>query len=398
MSELDEPVDVVLQDEEVAGFTGAAQAIAFFQAAAARGLRCALVTSGGTAAPLDPVRYLDNFSTGARGAALAEALISRGGYAVLFLHRAGSRTPWLHAAHAALDRAACATAAGCGLDGGVSIAMAASAAARALDARAEAARSGALLELNFFSVGEYLAALAACSRAAAAADSSRAPLIVLAAAVSDFAPARGGAQHKLASASGTLALTLGAVPKRLHAVATIWAPQACIISFKLETDASLLLPKAAAALAAAGVRAVVANLLHRRYAEVHVVMAGAPATSVPAVVAGIRRTTRALTSGELALPSNASGGAPSLTPLPVSVVDLESCDAGGSAAGPATAPAAGSSAAATTFAADVAYETPALDIAIAAEISALHVAQLRELAAPVSSSVPLTASRSITTF
>ena len=45
--------------------------------------KVALVTSGGTTAPLEKrtVRYVDNFSTGNRGAALAEYLASKGGYA-----------------------------------------------------------------------------------------------------------------------------------------------------------------------------------------------------------------------------------------------------------------------------------------------------------------------------
>ncbi len=39
------------------------------------------------------VRFIDNFSTGGRGAALAEALLARG-YAVVFLHRRGSKFPF----------------------------------------------------------------------------------------------------------------------------------------------------------------------------------------------------------------------------------------------------------------------------------------------------------------
>ena len=51
----------------------------------------ALVTSGGTAAPLERncVRFLDNFSTGTRGAHAVEELCQRG-YAVLHLKREGS--------------------------------------------------------------------------------------------------------------------------------------------------------------------------------------------------------------------------------------------------------------------------------------------------------------------
>ena len=47
---------------------------AFVAANAAAGRKVAVVTSGGTMVPLEKrtVRYIDNFSTGLRGAALAE--------------------------------------------------------------------------------------------------------------------------------------------------------------------------------------------------------------------------------------------------------------------------------------------------------------------------------------
>ena len=53
------------------------------------------VTSGGTIVPLEKnmVRYIDNFSTGQRGANMAELFISCG-YAVVFVHRKGSIQPF----------------------------------------------------------------------------------------------------------------------------------------------------------------------------------------------------------------------------------------------------------------------------------------------------------------
>jgi guanosine-3',5'-bis(diphosphate) 3'-pyrophosphohydrolase len=70
---------------------------AFLASHRAAGRPVALVTSGGTLVPLEArmVRFLDNFSTGLRGASLAEGLLAAG-YAVCFLHRAGSRRPLLH--------------------------------------------------------------------------------------------------------------------------------------------------------------------------------------------------------------------------------------------------------------------------------------------------------------
>ena len=40
------------------------------------------------------VRFIDNFSTGGRGAAMVEQLLEAG-YAVVFLHRKGSQFPFL---------------------------------------------------------------------------------------------------------------------------------------------------------------------------------------------------------------------------------------------------------------------------------------------------------------
>lgn len=75
---------------------------AFASRNVARGRRLALVTSGGTTAPLEHtgVRFIDNFSTGKRGSAIAENLLSGNGddgtsYAVVFLVRKGGLTPFM---------------------------------------------------------------------------------------------------------------------------------------------------------------------------------------------------------------------------------------------------------------------------------------------------------------
>jgi len=72
--------DKVLVDEFVRVHTGA---------------MIALVTSGGTTVPLEKntVRFLDNFSTGRRGALSVEQLLENG-YAVVFLSRTGSAAPF----------------------------------------------------------------------------------------------------------------------------------------------------------------------------------------------------------------------------------------------------------------------------------------------------------------
>ncbi|CAE7285596.1 CAB2 [Symbiodinium natans] len=62
----------------------------FVEKAQSRGLRIALITSGGTTVPLElnTVRFIDNFSTGTRGALCTQELLAAG-YAVIFLHRKG---------------------------------------------------------------------------------------------------------------------------------------------------------------------------------------------------------------------------------------------------------------------------------------------------------------------
>lgn len=55
------------------------------------------------------------------------------------------------------------------------------------------------------------------------------------------------AVHKIQSADGPLALNLSKVPKMLGVLRGTWAPGAFVVSFKLETDESILLSKVRAA-------------------------------------------------------------------------------------------------------------------------------------------------------
>jgi phosphopantothenate-cysteine ligase len=95
-----EPPQVAGIVERVRAFLGAldgpAAATAATTAATASPPPVCLVTSGGTTVPLEArmVRFLDNFSAGTRGAASAEELLSAG-YAVIFLHRHWSMTPFV---------------------------------------------------------------------------------------------------------------------------------------------------------------------------------------------------------------------------------------------------------------------------------------------------------------
>lgn len=96
-------------------------------------------------------------------------------------------------------------------------------------------------------------------------------LFYLAAAVSDFfLPTSRVSEHKIQSkgGSGQLTVDLDPVPKFLKRLVEQWAPGAMIVSFKLETDESILLFKARQALTRYGHQLVIGNLLQTRKFEV----------------------------------------------------------------------------------------------------------------------------------
>uniref|UniRef100_A0A7M4F9J9 Uncharacterized protein n=1 Tax=Crocodylus porosus TaxID=8502 RepID=A0A7M4F9J9_CROPO len=167
--------------------------------AAGRGRRSPVV---GDAVALEAraVRFLENFSSGRRGAASAERLV-RAGYGVCFLHRARSAFPWARAlppAPALLD-ALC-------LRPGPSLTADLAALPGLLPALKDYHRArdqAALLPLEFTGLAEYLALLRAAARALAPLGASA--MFYLAAAVSDFyVPASEMPEHKIQSSEGPL--------------------------------------------------------------------------------------------------------------------------------------------------------------------------------------------------
>lgn len=240
-----------------------------------RGRRVALVTSGGTQVPLEarPVRFLENFSSGRRGAASAERLV-RAGYGVCFLYRSRSAFPWARAlpplGPALLD----ALRVHDDHDGGPPLVTADTGAlpglVPALQDYARAKDADALLALEFTGLAEYLALLRAAARALAPLGSSA--MFYLAAAVSDFyIPPSEMSEHKIQSADGPLQITMRMVPKMLSPLVKEWAPEAFVISFKLETDPSILISKARQALEKYHHQVVIANILDSRRTSVIVV-------------------------------------------------------------------------------------------------------------------------------
>lgn len=344
----------------------------------------ALVTSGGTAADLEHncVRFLDNFSTGTRGAHAVEELCRRG-YAVVHLKREGSVSPFGRVLANAIK---CGKGGGgptfdsfgamfdcgggsdddCDGDGGdfglqdvddeeEDEKAKISGGKRAVDpwmysgnddqkddsdagynpgsgrsrqrkqrgmelslnprlagspllqsnlrAYKRIKRQGLLLTITFRTVDDYIRKLQLCSEAVSICGSLT--LVYLAAAVSDFyVPDERKALHKIQSrdygirsqasssldsassrgdegaaapettmqvqSDNTLTLTLYPVPKVIPKLRREWCPDAFVVSFKLETDPSILRQKSVLAMERNAVHMVIGNELATRYEKVFI--------------------------------------------------------------------------------------------------------------------------------
>ena len=260
----------------------------------------ALVTSGGTTAPLEvnAVRYLDNFSTGTRGATSAEYLLSKG-YAVVFLSRTQSAMPYTQHLQKytqslsdlfQLETDDETTNSKNNdnddtqrkIDGGLKLnkkLMDNSNVQKVVTEYQQAVvKEGRLICVHFTSVEEYLAKLKlSCQLVEEIC--GRLALLYLAAAVSDFyIPQEKKSIHKIqsnqefvdnnSSSENGLLLQMDPVPKCLKLVRNKWAPNAYCISFKLETDVSILSKKAKHAMNKYGVHMVIGNILSTRYSKV----------------------------------------------------------------------------------------------------------------------------------
>lgn len=233
----------------------------------------AVVTSGGTLVPLEKnmVRFIDNFSSGERGAISAESFLRRG-YNVIFLHRTGSVSPFTSSFRKQisaridtnlLDNCSCCR------DGEIRInSKNETEMKRDIDDFKKFKNN--LLVISFETVDDYLKLLE--DIAILVRKHGRNVLFYLAAAVSDFyIPQAKMNEHKIQSSGGGLTVELDPVPKRLAVLRRTWAPDAYVVSFKLETDPQLVLPKAWGAIEKYGVHAVVANQLQTRRQLVRIV-------------------------------------------------------------------------------------------------------------------------------
>ncbi|MCD7462897.1 Phosphopantothenate--cysteine ligase 2 [Datura stramonium] len=230
--------------------------------------RVVCITSGGTTVPLEKqgVRYIDNFSSGHRGAASTEYFL-KAGYSVVFLYRRGTCQPFCSSLpdDPLLECFSVADDSSIEVD-----ALHAETVKRAITENRAAVAEGILLKLPFTTIFEYLQILRLIS--VSLRDLGPSAIFFLAAAVSDFyIPWESMAFHKIQSASGPLDMRLVQVPKMLSVLRNEWAPMAFHISFKLETDRDILLANADMALKKYKMHMVIANELSTRKEEVIVV-------------------------------------------------------------------------------------------------------------------------------
>ncbi|KAJ6009395.1 hypothetical protein N7499_005196 [Penicillium canescens] len=269
--------------------------------------RVALVTSGGTTVPLEAqtVRFIDNFSAGTRGATSAEYFLEQG-YAVIFLHRQYSLLPYSrHYSHSTncfldfMDEAPPSSeSSNSGSDNGpIKVRDEYQDEMRSVLRKYRYAKqNNRLLLLPFTTVSEYMFELRSLAQLMRPLGANA--LFYLAAAVSDFfIPRSRMAEHKIQSmeipanfqdnnavnsndiytgeneeepsSRKKLVVNLDPVPKFLHRLVDGWAPEgSMIVSFKLETDPSLLVYKARTALQRYSHHLVIGNLLSTRKWEV----------------------------------------------------------------------------------------------------------------------------------
>ncbi|KAI8925870.1 DNA/pantothenate metabolism flavoprotein [Entophlyctis helioformis] len=236
--------------------------------------RIVLVSSGGTTVPLEnqTVRFLDNFSAGTRGAASAEYFIEAG-YAVIFLHRQFSLEPYTrhytHSKNCFLDFLAAEA------DGQLRVRDEFLPEIAQIHAKYHKAnKDNMLLKVDFVTLRDYLFMLRRITQEISKA--GRMGMYYLAAAVSDFfIPMNKMHEHKIQSGNGDLKLSLDQVPKTIKPLVEEWSMHGYIVSFKLETDDALLLPKSRAALQRYGHQLVIGNMLLTRKNVVHFIFSDA---------------------------------------------------------------------------------------------------------------------------
>lgn len=233
------------------------------------------------------VRYIDNFSGGNRGSASAEYFLAQG-YAVIFLHRKNSLKPYSRHLLLAADLGDFLNyleqdeePAGDKPPRVYVRTDVSSRVSQLLKLHNKAKAQGLLLDETFQSVFEYLWLFRDTIQALHSF--GRSAIVYAAAAVSDFyLPPSAMSEHKIQSTGAGLTVHLHPVPKCLSLVSSQWAPEAFLITFKLETDPAMLLPKVTRSFSH-GQSLVIGNLLSS-YKERVSLFAGSPSLPSSSVI------------------------------------------------------------------------------------------------------------------
>jgi len=179
-----------------------------------------------------------------------------------------------------------------------------------------AVKDDLLFTAHFESLPDYLWQLRMACCLLQTHASQHPPLVYLAAAVADFyMPLEDMAEHKLDSSAGPLTVRLAPTPKMLRPLVRLWSPRACVVSFKLETDSSVLLKKATNALKRYGHSLVIGNVLETRRTEVVLVSPRSADVHTP--------SPRGSQAGTGARRRDSDENASSAVCIPKSCIDLE---------------------------------------------------------------------------
>lgn len=215
--------------------------------------KVAIVTSGGTSVPLEKntVRSITNFSKGTRGAHSTEAFI-KNGYAVVYVHATTAKMPFsVPITPRDLDVK----------DGKLVFKRYSSEIKENVLLYQKVIEENFLCEIPFETIQEYLLLLRVLG--VSIRPLKKDAIIMAAAAVSDFyLPISKMNEHKIQSRSyDSLELKLEQTPKMLKPLKDDWSPDAYLVSFKLETDSSILDSKIQSAIKNYKMHLVIGNLL-----------------------------------------------------------------------------------------------------------------------------------------
>lgn len=213
------------------------------------------------------MRFIDNFSQGTRGSASAEYFLRQKDCSVIFLHRLSTLRPFLrHFSHTNFLEILTVH------ENTVQVDHDHAEMVKKLLLEYNGVKANnRLIEIPFTTLTDYLWLLKIVCQEVNSQFGKKA-MLYLAAAVSDFyIPSGDMSEHKIQSSQGAPKVELKIVPKMLAPLVKEWVPRAFVVSFKLETDETILLQKAEKALTYYQHQVVVANLLHTRKERVIIV-------------------------------------------------------------------------------------------------------------------------------